>query len=105
MRDEATAEGTATVSSAVSLSVKFFPAHPAERFELNGKVKVVSTRCVESLSCVLLRWTLRESVSDNGTLNRFRVCFCDGHRERAYPGYIILAVLSWDLCLRGLSGW
>ena len=46
MRDEVTAVGKATVSSAVSLSVKFFPAHPAERFELNGKVKVMSTRCV-----------------------------------------------------------
>ena len=46
MKDEATAEGTVQllyVSSAVSLSVNFFPAHPAERFELNGKVKVVLT--------------------------------------------------------------
>ena len=96
--------GVAAVSCAIVV-VKKFPAYPAERFELNGKVKVVSTRCVESLSCVLLRWTLRESVSDNGTLNRFRVYYCDGHRERAYPGYIIQAVLSWDPCLRGFSGW
>ena len=43
MKDEATAVGTATVSSVVSLSVKFFSAHPAERFELNGKVKVMLT--------------------------------------------------------------
>ena len=42
MRDEATVVGTATVSCAVSLSVKKILAHPAERFELNGKVKVVS---------------------------------------------------------------
>ena len=41
--DEVTAVGTVAVSSDVSSSVKFFPAHPAERFELNGKVKVVST--------------------------------------------------------------
>ena len=46
MRYEAKAVDTATVSSALSLSVKFFPAHPAERFELNGKVKVMSTGCV-----------------------------------------------------------
>ena len=46
MKYEATAVGTATVSSAVSLSVKFFPDHPAERVELNGKVKVMSTGCV-----------------------------------------------------------
>ena len=30
-----------TLSSAVSLSVNFFPAYPAERCALNGKVKVV----------------------------------------------------------------
>ena len=29
------------LSSAVSLSVNFFPAYPAERCALNGKVKVV----------------------------------------------------------------
>ena len=29
----------------------------------------------------------------------------DDTRERAYLGDIIRAVLSWDPCLRGLSGW
>ena len=43
MRYEATAVGTATVSCAISLSVKFFLVYPAERYGLNGKVKVVLT--------------------------------------------------------------
>ena len=62
---------------------KMFPVYPAERFELNGKVKVMLTK-VCSLSSVMSR---------------------DGPRERAYLGDIIRAVLSWDLRPRGLSGW
>ena len=62
---------------------EFFPARPAERFVLNGKVKVMLTK-VCSLQSVLSR---------------------DGPRERTYLGDIIRAVLSWDLCLRGLSEW
>ena len=42
MRYEVTAVGVAAVSCAIVV-VKKFPAYPAERFELNGKVKVVST--------------------------------------------------------------
>ena len=34
-----------------------------------------------------------------------RVLSRDGPRDRAYLGDIIRAVLSWDPCLRGLSGW
>ena len=41
MKDGATAVGTATVSSAVSLSLKKNPVYPAERCVLNGKVRVV----------------------------------------------------------------
>ena len=29
----------------------------------------------------------------------------DDTRERTYLGDIIRAVLNWDPCLRGLSGW
>ena len=47
------------LSCAFSLSVKFFPAHPAERFVLNGKVKVVSTRCVSECSGCYLSATRR----------------------------------------------
>ena len=63
--------------------IVFQPSDPAERFVLNGKVnELVITVC--SLRRVLSR---------------------DGPRERAYLGDIIRAVLSWDPCLRGLSGW
>ena len=55
----------------------------ASQFALNGKARVMLTK-MRSLSSVLSR---------------------DGPRERADLGDIIRAVLSWDPCLRGLSGW
>ena len=67
-----------TLSCAVSLSVNVFPAHPAERFVLNGKVMVMLTT-VCSIQSVLSR---------------------DSPRERTYLGDIIRTVLSWDPCLR-----
>ena len=41
VKDVAASVFISTLSCAVSLSVKFFPAYPAERCALNGKVKVV----------------------------------------------------------------
>ena len=61
-----------------------FPVHPTERFALNGKVKVMLTR-------------------DCGFATR--VCYREMVLMWAYLGDIIRAVLSWDPCLRGLSGW
>ncbi len=57
--------------------------YSAERCVLNGKVRVMLTMVCS-----------HPSVQSR-----------DGPREGAYLGYIIRAVLSWDLCLRGLSGW
>ena len=62
----------------------FFPAYPAERCALNGKVRVMLlTMCSQLVS----------------------VQSSDGTRKRAYLRHSTRAVLSWDSCLRGLSGW
>ena len=67
---------------------KCFPAHPAERFtsaEWEGEGDV--DQGVFATECVVERRPSRK------------------YRERTYLGDFIRAVLSWDLCLRGLSGW
>ena len=57
-------------------------------FVLNGKVKVM----------LITVCSLKSVQSSDGTPTV-------GTRERSYLGDIIRAVLSWDPCLRGLSGW
>ena len=59
MKDVAASVFISTLSCAVSLSVKFFPAYPAERCALNGKVRVMLTT-VCSIKSVLSRDSPRE---------------------------------------------
>ena len=66
------------------LGESFFPAYPAERCALNGKVKVMLLTMCSQLKSV-------QSI--------------DGTRKRTYLRHSTRAVLSWDSCLRGLSGW
>ena len=86
VRDVAASLFTSTLSCAVSLSVKlFFQPTQLSSFVLNGKVRVMLITCtICSLKSVKSR---------------------DGTRERTCLRDIIRAELSWDLCLRGLSGW